>query len=411
MRIARVVTRLNLGGPARQVLASDPQLIARGHDLRVFTGSPEPGEGDLSGALIERGVDVVRVPGLARGGGPAVNLGAWRFLRRELRAFDPDLVHTHASKAGLLGRTAAPRGAVCVHTFHGHVLEGYFGSATSRALALLEARLARRCARLIAVSAATRDDLVRLGVAPSSAIELSPPGLDLERYLEIDDAHRRSARARLELDADGRAAGASTATGTSDTRLTIGFVGRLAQVKRPELAGAIVAGLREGGIDAELVVAGDGPQRDALCAAMGAHRDALHLLGAVEDPFDLHAACDLVLCTSRNEGLPVALIEAAAAARAVVATDVGGIGELVEDGVTGALIDGSDPVAEGVKAIAALVHDPRARTRMGERARERVAARHGATALADRLEGIYSRSLEAAGRGNDTHTEVERCAS
>src|SRR5436190_22547023 len=106
MRIARVLTRLNLGGPARQVLASDPLLGARGHEVRVFAGEPEPGEGDLFDALIERGVDARRVPGLARGWSVAGDLRARRYLRRELESFQPQVVHTHASKAGALGRTA-----------------------------------------------------------------------------------------------------------------------------------------------------------------------------------------------------------------------------------------------------------------------------------------------------------------
>ena len=137
MRIARILTRLNLGGPARQVLASDPVLVARGHQVRVYAGTHEPGEGDLFDELAERGVDVRRVPNLARGVNPAKDLLAQRFLKKELLAYQPDLVHTHASKAGLLGRRAARAlkgNAILVHTFHGHVLEGYFPNFVSKRL-------------------------------------------------------------------------------------------------------------------------------------------------------------------------------------------------------------------------------------------------------------------------------------
>src|SRR5688572_20781729 len=122
MRIARVLTRLNLGGPARQALASDRVLVARGHAVRIFAGTPEPGEGDLSDAFAARGLAVVRVPGLARGISVTGDLRALQRLRRELRAFAPDVVHTHASKAGALGRRAARAlpAAARVHTFHGH---------------------------------------------------------------------------------------------------------------------------------------------------------------------------------------------------------------------------------------------------------------------------------------------------
>ena len=129
MRIARVLTRLNLGGPARQALASDPWLAARGHELRLFAGKSEPGEGDLTAALRARGLDVVRIPGLRRSPSPGDLVALWR-LGRELAAFAPDVLHTHASKAGVLGRRAARgralRATARVHTFHGHVLEGYY---------------------------------------------------------------------------------------------------------------------------------------------------------------------------------------------------------------------------------------------------------------------------------------------
>src|SRR5262245_62309766 len=109
MRIARVLTRLNLGGPARQVLAGDPRLVERGHVVRIFAGTPEPGEGDLFDAARARGLDVVRVPGLGRGWALAGDMQARAFLRRAFAEFAPDVIHTHASKAGALGRSAAKK--------------------------------------------------------------------------------------------------------------------------------------------------------------------------------------------------------------------------------------------------------------------------------------------------------------
>src|SRR5262245_52841591 len=167
MRIARVLTRLNLGGPARQALASDPLLAAQGHALRLYAGRSQPGEGDLFPLFAARGLDVVRVEGLQRGLSLRDPFVA-RALRREFGAFAPDVVHTHASKAGALGRSAL-RGkdferTARVHTFHGHVLEGYFPAPVSARLVAAERRLAATTDRLVAVSHATADDLVRLGV-------------------------------------------------------------------------------------------------------------------------------------------------------------------------------------------------------------------------------------------------------
>ena len=154
LRIARVLTRLNLGGPARQVLASDPLLVERGHRVRIFAGRPEAGEGDLFAEAERRGLEVVRVPGLKRGLAPGGDWRAGRALRKALCAEPPDVLHTHASKAGTLGRFAV-RGltqTACVHTFHGHVLEGYFPAPISRRMIAHERRLARRTDRVLAVS-------------------------------------------------------------------------------------------------------------------------------------------------------------------------------------------------------------------------------------------------------------------
>jgi glycosyltransferase involved in cell wall biosynthesis len=385
VRIARVLTRLNLGGPARQALASDPLLAERGFVVRVLAGRPEPGEGDLFETFRRRGIDVVRVRGLRRGLAPASDLLAARRLRRELAAFRPDVVHTHASKAGTLGRRAA--GALTdaarvarVHTFHGHVLEGYFPAAVSRRLIAHERRLARATDRVVAVSHATGDDLVRLGVVGEEKLVVVPPGVELAALLALP----RSAEPRAQ------AGPLRARLGASAEDVLVGVVGRLAAVKRPELAVDVFARLRERHPRLHLVFVGDGTERGALERRIrtlpedGARR--VHLLGAVLDVAAVYAELDLVLATSHSEGMPVALIEAGAAGLPVVATDVGGVGELVAHERTGLL--GRTP-EELARALALLLADPDERRAMGERARLRVAARHGAPALAERLAALY----------------------
>ena len=149
-----VRTRRTLGGPPRQVPARAPGLVGRGQAVRIFPGGPQAGEGDLFERARELGLDVVRVPGLTRGLAPAGDLRTRRFLRRALAEFAPDVVHTHASKAGALGRSASAEleRVARVHTFHGHVLEGYFGASLSRGLVALRRRLARSTDRVVAVS-------------------------------------------------------------------------------------------------------------------------------------------------------------------------------------------------------------------------------------------------------------------
>lgn len=404
LRVARIVTRLNLGGPARQVLASDPLLRARGIDVRVYTGEPEPGEGDLTGELARRGVEVVRIAGLGRAIRPLRDLAASRALRRELAAFGPDIVHTHASKAGFVGRRAVfggrfigggPLPARTVHTFHGHVLEGYFPPATSRLLAKLEASLARRTDVLVAVSEATADDLARLGVAPRERFVCVPPGIDLAPFLALAPP-----------DPDGHTSAEGDTfrheVGVPRDAPFVLVLGRLAPIKRAELALKVFARTRQMNPDtrevrtAHMVFVGDGAIRSLLeqqQRRLGSDvRERVHFVGARQDVVPALAAADVLLSTSRNEGLPVAMIEAAAAARPVVSTAVGGVAEVVTNGVTGLLAVEEDGLA---MALASLLADPTERRRMGLAARAAVPRRHSAEALADRLEALYRRLMRS----------------
>jgi glycosyltransferase involved in cell wall biosynthesis len=382
MRIARVLTRLNLGGPARQALASDPRLVARGHALRLFAGEPEAGEGDLLPEFRARGLDVVRVEGLQRGLSLR-DLFVTRRLRRELAAFAPDVVHTHASKAGALGRAALRTRTFAatarVHTFHGHVLEGYFPAAISKRLVATERRLARDTDRLVAVSHATADDLVRLGVAPEEKLVVIQPGVELEALLALTREPRApEAQALREF------------LGAEPADVLVGIVGRLADVKQPLEALEVFRLLAPRYPRLVFVYVGDGALRGMLERALEALPPELqrraHLLGARADMPTVLGALDALLLTSRAEGMPVALIEAAAAGLPVVARAVGGVPELVVHERTGYLGTTAEELAFG---LAKLLDDPAAARAMGARARLRVARTHSAETLAARLEELY----------------------
>ena len=382
MRIARVLTRLALGGPSRQVLASDLELVRRGHSLRVLAGDPEPGEGDLRPLFQRLGLEVVSIPGLRRRVSPLGDLRSGMALRRELRAFQPDLVHTHASKAGTLGRMAARRcGVPAVHTFHGHVLEGYFPERVSRALVQVEQRLARHTARILTVAHATADDLVRLGVCPEESITVVPPGIQTEPLLAVR-ARSRMLRRMI---------------GASDEDLLVGVVGRLVPVKQPQLALEVFELLAARHPRMHLVFVGDGPGFAGLARRVegGSEevRARVHLVGAQENMVAVMSDLDVLLLTSRSEGTPICLLEAGAAGVPVVASAVGGVEEIVAHERTGWLGEGVDEWAYGLDQY---LGDPRLREATGQRARVRVGARHGAAGLADRLEAVYEAVLEEA---------------
>ncbi len=394
MRIARVLTRLNLGGPARQVLASDPILKERGHDVTVFVGAPEPGEGNLTDELRAAGVEVRHVPGLRRGVSAVLgdDRRARRYLEEALESFQPQIVHTHASKAGAIGRRAALRSipkVPRVHTFHGHVLEGYFPAPVNLVLRRLEAQLARSTTQVLAVSEATRSDLSRLGVCESDQIQVCEPGIRLDEFVELPGLAMPEGRESTAL---------RRSLSIPPSAPVVGVIGRLAPVKRTALAVDVFASLAREFPSAHLLIAGDGSERQRVEARLRELPDSVSrrvsLLGAVQDVVPVHAAMDVLLSSSRSEGMPVAMIEAAASGRPVVSTAVGGVPELVQNGVTGLLAVDRDGLAA---AIGGLFGDPGEGLAMGNRARARVQERHSAQALATRLEVLYERLLTFPG--------------
>ncbi|MCA9003352.1 MAG: glycosyltransferase, partial [Planctomycetes bacterium] len=331
-------------------------LVDWGHELRVFVGQPEPGEGDLSQALERAGVSVVRVPGLGRSPHPWRDAQAVRFLRRELRAWRPDLVHTHASKAGWLGRIAARgTGARTLHTFHGHVFEGHFPRWQTACLQAIERRLARSTEQLVTVSEATRNELVDRRIARPAEIRVLYGGAGVA---ELARCSREDARLRRDLHLHAG-------------DLVIGVLGRLAPIKRPRLAlEAFVRAWPE--LErAKLVFVGDGPERLRLeqdlekCAPE--IRASVFLAGPWENMAAMLPDLDLLLSASRHEGLPIAMVEAGACGVPSVATPVGGVGEFVVPGLTGWIGDDPDGLARG---LVALGRDRNLRERLGREARD-----------------------------------------
>lgn len=374
------MTRLNLGGPARQALASDPELSRRGHELRLFTGAPQDGEGDLFEEAQRSGIDVVRVPGLGRDPKPGADLSALRSLRASLSSYSPDVLHTHATKAGLLGRLASRgRPWPLVHTFHGHVLEGYFSKPVSSALTWSERMLAASTSKILAVSERTREDLLRLKVAPAHKLAVVTPGVALDELLGLDLVEASAGAAFRER------------CGCVEGEVLVAVVGRLASVKRPLVALEAFCGAASREPRLRLAFVGDGAERAALEASLAelpsALRERVTLQGGMASMLPVFAGADLVLLSSRTEGMPVALIEAAAAAVPVVATPVGGVPELVVHGETGRLAE--DAVGLGLSLVELAGHEHLRRS-MGLAARARVRVRHSGAALADRLEDVYS---------------------
>ena len=382
----RVIARLNVGGPALHVAYLSAGLQERGYETTLVAGELARGEESMAFVAESRGVEVRAVSELRRQVSPFRDVVAAFRLAGLIRSTRPDVVHTHTAKAGAVGRVAVvlsgirPR-PVVVHTFHGHVLRGYFGPLTAWGFRLLERILARTTDALVAVSPQVRDDLVRLGVAPADKFVVVRLGIELEERVGGNGDARERTRRLL---------------GIPDDRFVVGWMGRMTAVKRTDDVLLALKGLHERGVPAALCLVGDGPDRDQLeerAHELGIARDCFSL-GYQDAVADWYAAFDAMILPSANEGTPVSVIESLAAGRPVVATDVGGVSDVVRDGVDGFLVEAADvdALADRLQELAA---DPERRRAMGEAGRERVLHRYAVARLVDDVDRLYRALLEA----------------
>jgi glycosyltransferase involved in cell wall biosynthesis len=383
-KILRVIARLNMGGPTLHVAYLTAGLRERGYDTTLVAGSLARGEDSMAFVADARDVEIVRIDELGREISPLRDFVATLRLARLIRKERPDILHTHTAKAGTVGRVAAllagRRGPpIVVHTFHGHVLRGYFGPLRSRFFRLLERWLAARTTALIAVSPQVRDDLVALGVAPRERFVVIRLGIELRERVAAEQNGREESRRYLGIGPD---------------RFAVGWIGRMTAVKRTDDVLVAFKRLRDEGVDAVLCMVGDGPDRPHLerrAHELGVVRDTL-FLGYQEAVAPFYAAFDALVLPSSNEGTPVSAIEALAAGRPVVATRVGGVPDVVVEGEDGFLVEpgATDDLAD---RLAQLARDPQLRERMGEAGRQRVLRRYAVDRLVDDVDRLYRELL------------------
>src|SRR3989442_2334918 len=404
-KVLRIIARLNVGGPARHVVSLSQGLKGAGYETLLVAGVVPPGEDDMSYIAAEAGVTPFAVPQMSREVSPKDALTIWKLFRLMLRE-RPAIVHTHTAKAGTVGRVAGllyrwltlsvffgrPRRCRFVHTYHGHVFHSYYGPLKTRLFLAIEKILARVVTdRIVVVSHQQRREInetFRVGTAEQFAV--IPLGIDMSVYAEWE---KRRPIARAELKAN-------------ENDVLIGIVGRLTEIKNHKLSLEAAARLQKLTTSSvRFMIIGDGNVRNELEAqanSLGLH-DSVWFLGTRKDPENFYPALDIVALTSLNEGTPLTLIEAMANARAVVATAVGGVVDLMgqsqpeSDGYglceRGISVRTGD--AEGLaQALAHLIEDEELRRELGRRGLDFVTQHYAKERLIADVSELYAQLVD-----------------
>ena len=376
IRILNIITRLEQGGAPLSVLEMIGRLSPSRYDVVLAAGQTDDPDLDLTDGARNRGIQLCAIPALRRNIHPLRDLLAFCHIVRTIRAGRYHLVHTHTSKAGLLGRLAARFCGVSavVHSPHGTVLEGYFGPLATRFFALLE-RLAALCAdRIICLTEMEIGQYLRVRIGRRSQYTHIYNGIDVDAF-----AGRTSDRTAVR-----------SALGLADDHLICITIGRLVPVKgHADLLHAFRMAVTECP-QLRLLIVGEGilrTQLEALSAHLGIDRKIV-FLGWRNDTAELLGASDIFILSSHNEGLGLVLVEAMARCLPVVATAVGGVPEVVRHNRTGILVapHATKAIARGVQNLAA---DAERRRRMGLAGYERARAHFSIDATVRRTEQLY----------------------
>ncbi len=380
-RILHIITRLDQGGAAINTIDVVRGLAERGkYEPVLMAGSIS----QLEDGVVE---EIKSVAGLVvegtivRDPSPVNDLQAWKKVKRYLREGHFDLIHTHTSKAGFVGRLASRGlGVPVVHSTHGHIYYGYFGKAKTRLFVEMEKLAAGWCDRIVCATRLEVEDHLRNGVGEEGKFRVIGVGVDVERFRGGDGEI-----IRREL-------------GIGDEEIVIGGVGRLTVVKGFEY---LVRGflMMRSEHKMRLVIAGEGEDREKLrkiVADAGVGSGDVAFLGQRNDVPDVLAAMDIVVVPSLNEGFGKVIVEAMSGGRAIVATRVGGIPELVEEGVTGLLVEpgSGEAIAE---AVGRLVADGELAAMIGRNAMGKIDVSYGVSGTVERIEAMYDEMLGYSG--------------
>ena len=390
-RVLRIINRLNLGGPTYNA-ANLTRHLEPDFQTMLVAGSKDQSEASSEFICSDLGIQPVYVPEMQR----AINLindrTAYKTIKSIIEEFKPDIVHTHASKAGTLGRLAALacKVPVILHTFHGHVFHSYFNPVKTRVFLEIERYLAKKSSKIIAISAQQKKELSEIHhVCPASKIEVIPLGFNLQKFTCDQEAKRITFRKKYQI---------------ADDEIAIGIIGRLVPIKNHRLFIHAIQQLSQSNKKIRAFIIGDGEDRRKLesyassleidFASFSEHYQpaTLTFTSWIKEIDVANAGLDIIGLTSLNEGTPVSLIEAQAAAKPVVSTNVGGIRDIVTPNETAFITEVADE-ERYVECLSKLVEDEGLRKSFGEKGRQNVLEKYSYNRLCDDMRNLYERLL------------------
>jgi glycosyltransferase involved in cell wall biosynthesis len=374
IKIMQVIARMNVGGPAVIVAELMRGLDPAKFQVVLMTGFCAGDEADYLDEVAQD-IPVTRINGLGRSVSVIDDIKSFFSLIRLIREYKPDIIHTHTAKAGVLGRVAgliAYPSAKRVHTYHGHLLHGYFTAWKTRIVIVIEKLLANFSAALIAIGNQVREDLSTVKIGKVKKYSVIFPGLD-----KLVSQSKSSAKDELGLEQD---------------KTYIVFVGRLTQIKRPDRLIEIARHLKVKHPKVELLIAGAGEKFTEIQGLAKKESLPMVILGWRNDIGRILSAGDIAVLCSDNEGIPLTLIQASQAGLPIISTNVGSVGDIVVNGETGILTEVNSNSL--ICAIDDLLSNPEKMARFGQAGKERAEGLFSLQGMIDAHENLYSQVIE-----------------
>lgn len=385
IKVLRIINRFNIGGPTYNATFLTA-FLGDDYETMLVGGLPEEGESDSLFILEKYGVTPLLIKELVREPNLKSDRAAYKKLKEIIREFQPDIVHTHASKAGALGRKAASacKVPVIVHTFHGHVFHSYFGNLKTTLFKFIERNLAKKSTGIVAISDIQKEELTQIHkICPADKLKVVQLGFDLLPFHEKRLSQRDAVRKKYGLKEDD---------------IAIGIIGRIAAIKdHPFFLDVVEKVLNKTTKSIKVFIVGDGPDRGAIESRVNEINtrfgDVINMTSWIKDIGTFNAGMDIICLTSKNEGTPVSLIEAQAGNIPVVTTDVGGVRDIIDVNKTGFVVPKGDLDLYTEKLLE-LCEDEKRREKMSQNGWNYVHEKFHYTTLVKNMDRYYRELLK-----------------